>query len=377
MRRARRYPRALQIVFLLLLTVSTAQVVWWIYDQAFLAAREHDRLRALYDLEKELASQLLANRVPFNVISGRLPHLVLDDGELRIAPAALAALERERRVHIRRYLWEGSFFLTVLVSCMAVIWRTLREETRLLRRQENFIAAVSHEFKSPLASLQLSVDTISLRQPGPERLQELVERMRGDISRLESMVSKILDTASLESGHHHLAKEAVGLRHAVVAVTGELAERAAAAKVTTRVDVDADLVIDADPVAVRTVLRNLLENALRATGAKGSGSIVLGATARNGMVELAVADDGVGFEPAEASNLFEKFYRPGDELRRTGKGSGLGLYIVHRLMHHEQGWVAAHSAGPGRGATFTLAWPQLTTGAELDRRPARDGARSK
>ena len=85
--------------------------------------------------------------------------------------------------------------------------------------------------------------------------------------------------------------------------------------------------------------------------------------ARNGFVELAVADDGVGFEPALADKLFEKFYRPGDELRRTSKGTGLGLYVVRRFVELERGWVSALSPGPGRGATFTVAWPAATPDA--------------
>ena len=90
------------------------------------------------------------------------------------------------------------------------------------------------------------------------------------------------------------------------------------------------------------------------------------AETRGSFVELAVADDGVGFEPALAEKLFEKFYRPGDELRRTSKGTGLGLYVVRRFVELERGWVAAASPGPGCGATFTVAWPAATPDAADD-----------
>ena len=123
------------------------------------------------------------------------------------------------------------------------------------------------------------------------------------------------------------------------------------------------LEIAADPAAASTVLRNLIENALRASataGGAGAHEIRLTGRAHSGYVELEVADDGVGFEPAEAEKLFEKFYRPGDELRRTSKGTGLGLYVVRRFVELERGWVTAASPGPGRGATFTAAWPAAT-----------------
>ncbi len=76
----------------------------------------------------------------------------------------------------------------------------------------------------------------------------------------------------------------------------------------------------------------------------------------DGQVRLTVADDGGGFPPEEARLLFEKFYRPGDEMRRKGTGQGLGLYIVRRFMELEKGRIRAHSDGPGTGATFEVWW---------------------
>jgi signal transduction histidine kinase len=360
MPRAKRHARALQIVFLLVLVFSTVQALWWIYDQNQLAGRIHERTRRAYEVELRLAATLLEHGEPVHQVRALAPHILLGDGTQAVAvdPAALAALDAERRGHLRRYLWEGGFFLTVLIACMAVIWRTLREEALLRRRQDNFVAAVTHELKSPLASLQLSAETIKLRQPSAERLGELVDRMRGDIGRLENMVSQILDTARLEARGSAVEKEPLPLRRVVEAAVADLGERATTAKVEVTVAVPDELVISANPSSTRTVIRNLLENALHATAARGGGHIELVGRAHDGHIHLVAKDDGVGFEPSEAARLFDKFYRPGDELRRGGRGAGLGLYIVDRLMQLERGWVAAQSEGPGRGATFTVAWPR-------------------
>jgi len=359
MTRPARHTRGLQLGFLALLVFSTAQVVWWVYDQTHLARREQRNLERLYETEAQLAGRLLAEGRRWEEISRLLPDLALEGGRVVPSSAALAAIADEHTRRLRRYGAEGGFFLLVLVACMAVIWRTLSEESELRRRQENFVAAVTHEFKSPLASLQLAAETIELRRPEPARLAELVGRMRSDIGRLENMVSKILDSASLDAGRLRLTKEPIGLAAVAASVAAEIAERAREARVALDLDIPAGLEIAADPVATRTVLRNLLENALRATStAAGGGTIRVSAAPEGGHVLLRVADSGVGFEPAEATRLFEKFYRVGDELTRTGKGTGLGLYIVDRFMRLEQGWVAAESPGPGRGATFTVAWPK-------------------
>jgi signal transduction histidine kinase len=349
--------RALQFGFLVLLVFSTAQVVWWILDQNRLAEQDHGRVEALYQVEVELAETLLAEGKSWPSIAARMPHLVLVDGRVMVQPEAIESLAAERRSRLRRYGWEGGFFLAVLIASMVVVARTLAEEAELRRRQENFLAAVSHEFKSPLASLQLSLETIQLRQPTAERLRELVERMTSDLDRLDNLVSELLDSASLESGERRLDKQPVGLAAVAREVAANLAARAATAKVAIEVRVDGGQVIDADPIAVRTVVANLLDNALRATAAAGGGSIEVRSESAGGQVRLAVADSGVGFPPHEAARLFEKFYRRGDELRRTGRGTGLGLYIVERLMQLERGSVRAESAGPGRGATFTVVWP--------------------
>jgi signal transduction histidine kinase len=167
--RRARATRALEIGFLALLVFSTAQVVWWIYDQNRLAESDHARVVELYEIEVELARALLAEGRAWPEIVARLPQLELVDGAVRVAPEALAALAAERRSRLRRYGWEGGFFLVVLVAAMWVVARALREETALRHRQQNFLAAITHELKSPLASLQLSLETIELRAPEPER----------------------------------------------------------------------------------------------------------------------------------------------------------------------------------------------------------------
>jgi signal transduction histidine kinase len=118
-----------------------------------------------------------------------------------------------------------------------------------------------------------------------------------------------------------------------------------------------DLTVHADAEAFRTCLRNLLTNAAKAVAAGDGAWIRVAARTAGTSTEVSVADDGIGFEPDEAARLFDKFYRPGDELRRRTKGTGLGLYIVRHLARLSGAEIACHSEGPGRGAKFTLRWP--------------------
>jgi signal transduction histidine kinase len=136
-----------------------------------------------------------------------------------------------------------------------------------------------------------------------------------------------------------------------------LEDRAAKEKITIAADIAGGMYVMADPLALDVVVRNLLENAIAAVTPVGGGAISLTARRLNGEVELSVRDTGVGFRPADGARLFEKFTRLHPGGGSSYFGTGLGLYIVRRLMQLAGGRVSAHSEGVGQGAQFVLAWP--------------------
>lgn len=275
-----------------------------------------------------------------------------------LAPGDAAALQRindESDRRINRFLWEGAFFLVVLFIGAGVLLRAIRHDAELHRRQQNFLAAVSHEFKSPLASIRLAAETLVLRSNDADT-RRLGQRILEDGERLLRMVDNLLETTRIEEGRQQLARANTPIRDVVDGVVGELAERARLSNVVIAVDVPAEFTVSVDPVALETILRNLLDNALKACAAGGGSRVRVQATRTAGGIELAVKDDGSGFSPVEAAMIFEKFYRLGDEQRRTTPGTGLGLYIVRRLVELSDARIEAHSDGPGTGATFTILW---------------------
>ncbi len=351
--------RAFQVGFLALLAICAAQVVYWMIDEVVHTRRLTAQLTSRLDEQIQAARRLADLGVDPNEVDRLFPELTFSSGPERITvnPRILEDLQRERARRVNRYGWEGAFFLVVLVAAMGVIARALHQDWQLRRRQQNFLAAVTHEFKSPLASLRLAAETLALRDPPPPLRQKLVARLLEDLERLDGMIGNILDTARLDEGRVPLRPEAVPLAEAVRALFEEVGERAKAARVTLELDAPEELEARADPVAVRTVLRNLVDNAIKATAASGGGVVRVIGRAEGGAARVDVQDTGVGFPPGEADRLFEKFYRLGDELRRTSRGSGLGLYIVRRFVQLTGGHVGARSEGPGRGAVFTVLWP--------------------
>ena len=349
--------RRLQVGFLLLLAITAVQVVWWLVDQARIAERIADDRVARLEVDREAAGAAVRAGQSLDELRAFYPDLLVDAEGARLRPESLQVIEIERRSHLSQYRWEGGFFLFVLGGGILVLWRVLRREADLLNRQQNFLAAVSHELRSPLASLRLTTETLLLRDLAATDRRGLLERNLEDLRRLERLVGNLLETTRLEERRAVPRREPVDLSEAVSLAFAELGHRARGAEgIDIDVRVEPGLGLQADPVGLGTVLRNLIGNAIESAQTAGS-RVEVTARRLDSEVELQVLDDGVGFEPSEGRRLFEKFYRPGSELRRNKQGSGLGLYLVRGFVALEGGEVEARSEGPGRGATFRVIWP--------------------
>ena len=347
---------ALQLGFLALLLISTVQVGWWMYDQFSKAHDVERRFAAEYQHDADAVTAFFSGGSA-EQIAEHLPAVALAGRGATVRPEALAALADERSGRINRFMWEGGFFLAVLLGGMAVLTRTIRHDAELRRRQQNFLAAVSHEFKSPLASIQLASETLVMRSRENDT-QRLGRRILEDCERLLRMVDNLLDATRLEEGRQAFSPTELKVRGAAETAVAEVSERARLSSVAVTLEFPEDLKLTIDPSVLETVLRNQLDNALKACVAGGGHSIAVRSARSAHGVELAVADDGIGFPPEDAAMIFEKFYRVGDELRRSMPGTGLGLYIVKRLVEQSGGSIAAQSGGPKRGATVTIRWPE-------------------
>ncbi len=359
-------PRVFQITALALVLVSAVQVGWWLYDQHEYTVEKVRAARVAYAEQTAAAQALLDSGTSAQRVQQLLPGISVSAGRAALAPQLTQALTTEENRRARQYAWEGSFFLLALAACIAVIARALRAETRVHAEQDSFLALVSHQFKTPLASLQLSLETLALRAPPPQAARTLIERMLADVARMELMVTQILESARLERGRVDFKSEPLQLAAAVARVVAGLEERARSERIAISSSIAADLYIVTDPLALDVVVRNVLENALAAVqsgGGDGTGSIAISARAGNGEVELSVADSGVGFQPADGARLFQKFTRLNSGAGYYG--TGLGLFIVRRLMELARGRVSAHSDGVGQGARLTLTWPAAAQGPQL------------
>lgn len=348
--------RGVRIAFLTLLAVCVAQAAYWTIDQALYTSRVHEQRLAEHARDVRAALELEQRGASRDEVLALYPELEFVAGVPALSAATRAALDDARTSRLVRYGSEGAFFLLVLCGSIWVLARALRQDAALRRRQQSFLASASHEFKSPLASARLSIETLALRDPPLEARAKLFDRALEDLARLDGLVVNLLDDAQLEEGGVRLVRERVDLAQAARAALAEVESRVRAHAVGVGIEAAGPVECAADPIAVRSVMRNLLDNALKAVDTRSEARVDVRVEARGDRAVFSVRDNGVGFDGRNAERLFEKFHREPNARSRTG--AGLGLFLVRRFAELQGGFARASSDGPGRGALFEVGWPR-------------------
>ncbi|MEM7263300.1 MAG: ATP-binding protein [Planctomycetota bacterium] len=247
------------------------------------------------------------------------------------------------------------FISIIVLSCILAV--QLVHNVRWAQRQSEFIASVSHELNSPLASIKLFAQTLRQDDIPPEVRADFVQKILIDVERLGHQVSNILRTAELDHGHEdpRLALELVELRSAiepmvehVLAVAGD--------RLAVTIESEGPIWVKIDDLAFRQVIDNLLENSVRYRGGERANVEITLRRQRDRAV-ITVNDDGVGLPPLEAEKIFDRFYRVESDIGRPKRGMGIGLHVVRSILAAHLGSVHAHSPGMGLGLTITMSLP--------------------
>jgi signal transduction histidine kinase len=250
---------------------------------------------------------------------------------------------------------EGAVFLVFLLAGIYIMQRTIRKEIALVRQQRNFLLSITHELKTPVAAIKLVLQTLVKRDTlNAEQRAQIQQTAIENTERLHALIDNVLLATRIESGQEPVQLETKNLSELTRQIcTGVLVSLLPKNKLTS--DIQVDIIAEADPNAYESILINLVENA--AKYAENS-DIFISLKRGGNRALLTVADGGPGIPDEAKSQIFEKFYRMGNEETRSKKGTGLGLYIVKELCDLHKASISVENNYPS-GTIFRISFPVL------------------
>ncbi len=259
----------------------------------------------------------------------------------------LISLQHERWQMI---IGEGIVFFFLLCFGAYLLQSAIKKEIRMNKQQKNFLLSVTHELKSPLASIKLYLQTILKHDLDKEKQRSFLLNSLNDIERLDDLAEKMLLATKIENRSYSFPKAEFNFSE----MTGSLVDRLQLMNEhqhTFDVCIAENIYIRGDRFALASLVNNLLENAIKYSNEHSIIGIEL--KEEEGQIHLFVSDEGKGISENERRHIFEKFYRSGDEYTRTTKGTGLGLFIVKQVADNHRAQIQILNNKP-QGTVFHI-----------------------
>ena len=263
-----------------------------------------------------------------------------------------AELERIRESEKRnsiKYIAEGITFFLLIFFGAVYIWRLIKKQFFVQLQQQNFMMAVTHELKTPLAVARLNLETLQKHQLDEEKQKRVIDMTLQETLRLDTLINNILISSQFEGGAYRTVKEDLDLSELTEEVFQQFHIRYPHRNVVSEIEHDIDM--NGDPLLMKLLISNLLENANKYSPKDQPFELKL--NRRNNKITLQVTDQGWGISDEEKEMVFEKFYRAGREETRTTKGTGLGFYICKKIAENHNGSITIKDNEP-QGSIFTV-----------------------
>jgi two-component system sensor histidine kinase CiaH len=249
----------------------------------------------------------------------------------------------------KQFIGEGLTILVLFLLGAIYVYRSLKKQLRYADQQQNFMMAVTHELKTPIAISHLNIETLLKRDLDTSQQLKLLEATLKETKRLDSLSTNILLTAQLDMGQYEANKQLVNVSELLRQNIKSFQERYPSRICNTMVE-DA-MEIQGEPLLIQLLINNLIDNANKY--APVTEPIYIHLQSHQNMIQLIVKDQGPGIAAMDRNKVFEKFYRVGAETTRTTKGSGLGLYLCKRITEFHNATIQLTTNTP-TGSIFTV-----------------------
>ncbi len=306
-------------VYWVLLAYIISGLVWW-----FIALRQQTRQMSSYKIQE----------------------LKMDDPDYL---SRLNAISLEEQRKIAQYIGEGSTFLLLILIAAIYVYREVRRQILLQQQQQNFMMAVTHELKTPIAVAKLNLETLQKYRLDEQKQQKIIQAALQETERLDTLATNILVSSQLEGGGYTIAKEEMDLSALTQSVIADFTARFPARHWT--ISVQPDLAVTGDALLLEMLVSNLIANAMKYSAKEGKLGVELRKQGKR--ILLSVKDEGPGIKEDEKKKIFKKFYRTGNEETRSTQGTGLGLYLCSRIAADHKAHIHVSDNAPA-GSIFTV-----------------------
>lgn len=306
-------------VYWILLAYIITGLVWW-----FIALQTQNHKMARYQLQQ----------------------LKLDNPDFE---ARVNAIQTDENKKTAQYIGEGSTFMLLILVGALFVYREVRRQIRLQLQQQNFMMAVTHELKTPIAVTKLNLETLQKHQLDATKQQKMIQVALQETNRLDTLANNILVASQLEGGGYIQVKEAVDfsslVQQSMQDYRSRFPERRWEAHSEPGVSVSGDVLL------LQMLINNLVENALKYSPRESM--IAVSLEKKGHHIHLSVKDEGQGIPDEEKKKIFGKFYRTGQETTRQTKGTGLGLYLCRKIAEDHKAVLKVTDNSPV-GSIFTV-----------------------
>lgn len=263
---------------------------------------------------------------------------------------AYEKLDYTRNKMVWMYGMEGLVMALLLMWGVVWVYKSLNARLAFNKQQNNFMLSITHELKTPLASVKLYIETLLKRNLDREQSVVILRNSLSETVRLKDLVNNILMAAQLENHKYKLHLTEISISQ-IVSDTFEKFVTPRGLEDHFTAEIEDEVFIEGDPVGVETIIINLLTNAHKYSGPEGKCHVMLRQFKDRAV--LSVADSGPGITDSVKKKLFKRFYRSGDEQTRTSQGTGLGLFIVKNLLNLMKAEIAVKDNQP-KGTIFEI-----------------------
>ena len=340
--------------------LSGDQVVIAVINRDSYKARLQNKLKPVIQTFKNIPFSITENNE--KVIMGEIPesapiitqHYISEalEWEFTLYEKDMQDIHKETRHRMFLMYSLMLFALITVIFGSFFMFRFITQERKLLAMKANFLSSVSHELKTPLTSIKMFAEMMARgRLQRAEKVQEYSTLIGKEASRLENLIGAILNYTRMEHGTGAFKWERLDFSICAKKVFDAVEDIGVEKGLTFYTHFEPNVFVMGDYTALYSLVQNLIDNAIKYTNAPGD--IKVEVKSDSDWVIFSVADTGIGIAVSEQKNIFNDFYRVGDEMTRSTKGSGLGLATVKRVAETHKATISLVSK-PGKGSTFIV-----------------------